>query len=83
MVGPNINNVFGREAGTIEGFQFSSALSNSEIVWDEETLDSFLKSPMEFIPGNSMAFTGFKKEKDRKAVIYFLKTPSLFSNSKK
>ena len=54
-VGPTLAGLFGRKAGSVEGFkQYSEAIVNSGVVWDEETLNKFLKNPKEFIPGNSM-----------------------------
>jgi len=72
-VGPNLHGVFGRAAGAKDGFKFSGAMKDSGIVWDEATLDGYLKKPKEFIPGNKMAFVGLKKEKDRANVIAYLK----------
>jgi cytochrome c len=57
-VGPNLHGLFGRKAGTAEGYQFSAAMTNSGIVWDEETLTKFLRDPKNSIPGNRMAFPG-------------------------
>jgi cytochrome c len=57
-VGPNLHGLFGRKAGTTPGFQFSAAMTNSGIVWDDETLAKFLRDPKNSIPGNRMAFVG-------------------------
>lgn len=72
-VGPSLAGVFGRAAGTTEGFKFSAAMKESGIVWDEETMDSFLAKPKEVVPKTRMAFPGLKKEQDRKDLIAFLK----------
>ena len=54
-IGPTLAGLFGRKAGSLEGFkQYSEAMMNSGVVWDEETLNKFLKNPKEFVPGNSM-----------------------------
>jgi cytochrome c len=54
-VGPTLAGLFGRKAGSAEGYKrYSEAMANSEIVWDEETLNEFLKNPQKFIPGNRM-----------------------------
>jgi cytochrome c len=72
-VGPSLAGLFGRTAGTVEGFKYSSAMKDSGIVWDEETLDSFLEKPKAMVPKTRMTFSGFKKEQDRMDVIAYLK----------
>ena len=77
MLGPNLHNVLGRKAGTAEGYKYSPALQNANLVWDAAALDAFIKSPMEKVPGNRMAFAGVKDAKDRAELLRFLsgKTP--------
>ncbi len=72
-VGPSLAGLFGRTAGTVEGFKYSAAMKDSGIVWDEETLDGFLTKPKDVVPKTRMAFPGFKKEQDRMDVIAYLK----------
>lgn len=72
-VGPNLYGVFGRKAGSVEGFKFSDVVKNSGIVWSEETINEWLVKPKNFMPGNKMAFVGVPKENERKALIAFLK----------
>ena len=71
-VGPNLFGVFGREAGTLEGYKFSKAFQGSDVVWDEATLDQFLLKPKKFIPKTKMGFSGLKKEDQRADVIAYL-----------
>lgn len=76
-VGPVLNNLIGREGGSIEGFKYSKALlakKEEGLVWDEESLDAYLTKPKDFIPKGKMAFAGLKKEEDRENVIAYLKT---------
>ena len=72
LVGPNLHGVFGRAAGSKEGFAFSDAMTNSGIVWSGEELDKYLETPAKYIPGNRMTFAGVRKPDDRKAVIAYL-----------
>ena len=72
-VGPHLVGLFGREAGAVEGFNYSDALKNADIVWDEATLDAYLADPRGYIAGNKMAFPGLKKEDERADVIAYLK----------
>lgn len=72
-IGPSLHGLFGRTAGTVEGFKFSAAMKDSGIVWDEATLDSFLEKPKDVVPKTRMAFPGLRKEEDRENVIAYLK----------
>jgi cytochrome c len=72
-VGPNMHGLFGRTAGTMEGFKYSEAMAASGIVWDEQTIAAYLADPKGYIPGNKMAFPGLKKPEDIANVIEFLK----------
>jgi|GEM_PF-317530 len=76
--GPHLVNLFGRTAGSAEGFKkYSKAIQESGIVWDEQTIDAFLAAPKKYLKGTKMAFAGLKKEEDRANVIAYLKQ---FSN---
>jgi cytochrome c len=61
-VGPNLHGVYGRKAGTAPGFTFSSAMKNSGIVWDDDSLVKFLRDPKAAVPGNRMSFPGITDE---------------------
>ena len=72
-IGPNLNGLFGRKAGAVEGYKYSKAMKDADITWDEETLDKYLAKPKKFIPKTKMAFAGLKKEPQRADVIAYLK----------
>jgi len=75
-VGPNLFGVFGATAGKrVASFakRHSKAMKESGIVWDEKTLDGFLKKPKAFLVKNRMTFPGVKKEEDRENLIAYLK----------
>lgn len=72
LVGPNLHGVFGREAGTAQGFRYSDALQNADFVWTPPRLDEWLANPREFLPGNRMAFPGLREEQDRTDVIAYI-----------
>ena len=76
-VGPVLNGVFGRKAGTIEGFSYSEAnrkAGESGWIWTEDKMVSYLENPRETMPGNKMAFAGLRDEQDRRDLIAYLKT---------
>jgi cytochrome c len=72
-VGPNLYGVFGRKAGTHEGYNYSDAVKTAGFVWDADHLDHWLTKPREFLPGTKMSFAGLKNEKDRIDLIAYLK----------
>lgn len=71
-LGPNLNGVFGRQAGTLPGFNYSPALKASGIRWDDKTLDEFLAAPQKRVPGTRMPI-GIADAAKRAAVIAYLK----------
>lgn len=73
-IGPNLHGLFGRTSGTAEGFKkYSKAMKEKAVVWDEESLNTYLTKPKNFIKGGKMAFAGLKKEGQRADVIAYLK----------
>ena len=73
--GPRLAGVYGRTAGAVEGFQYSSALKNSKLVWNNETLDKWLTDPDKLVPNNDMGFH-VDNSQERQALILFLKQNS-------
>jgi cytochrome c len=71
-IGPNLNGLFGRKTGSVEGFKYSKAMKAADVTWDAETLDKYLTKPKKFIPKTKMAFAGLKKAKQRADVIAYL-----------
>jgi cytochrome c len=72
-VGPKHRGVYGRKAGSIADYNYSEALKNAAIVWDEANLDHWLTDPQGFLPGAKM-FYHLDDAKDRADVIEFLKS---------
>jgi len=66
MTGPSLAGVWGRQAGTADGFgRYSDAVKRSAIVWDKQTLDAWLRNPSALIPGNAMVFDGIADPRTR------------------
>jgi cytochrome c len=63
-LGPPLNGINGRKAGTYEGYTYTDANKNSGIVWSETTFAPYIRSPTQAIPGTKMAFAGLKNDKD-------------------
>lgn len=72
-VGPVLNGVVGRKAGTYPGYSYSDANKNSGLTWDEATLKEYLKNPRAKVPGTKMIFAGLTKDEDIDDVIAYLK----------
>ena len=63
-LGPPLNGINGRKAGTFEGFNYSPANKSSGITWGEPGFDKYIRAPMQEMPGTRMAFVGIKNDKD-------------------
>jgi cytochrome c len=72
-VGPVLNGVMGRKAGTYSDYTYSDANKNSGLTWDEATLKEYLKNPRAKVPGTKMIFAGLTKDDDIDNVIAYLK----------
>lgn len=71
-IGPNLFKIIGSTAGSMKGYNYSDALSKSEILWTIENLDLWLEKPYEIIPGNKMVFSGMRKQEDRNDLIAYV-----------
>jgi len=73
-VGPTLQGIVGRKAGTVAGFRYSRAMKAANITWDDKLLDDYLADPQKLVPGNVMPFSGLAEVKQRLDVIAYLKT---------
>ncbi len=72
-VGPVLNGIVGRPAGTVPDYDYTEANRTSGLVWDEPTLREYLKDPKAKIPGTKMIFLGIKRDRQIEDLIAFLK----------
>lgn len=80
-VGPHLNEIFGRRAGTVDGVVYSADLTRAGVNglhWDFENLDIYVKNPRSLVSGTRMQFGGVKKAKDREDILAYLR---LFSDN--
>lgn len=78
-LGPELNNVIGRTAGTAPSYKYSSAMEakgRAGLVWSEKTLHEYLANPRVLVSGTKMSFAGLKKESDRTDLIAYLEAVS-------
>ena len=78
-IGPVLNEVLGRQAGTYPNFNYSQVMveaGQEGLVWTADTMNTFLASPRKFLPGNKMTFAGMRSAEDRSNLIAYLRTLS-------
>ncbi len=76
-VGPKLDGIVGRIAGSIDGYQYSKAMRKAfeaGLVWNAYRLDAYIAAPGRFMEGNKMAFIGLDDETQRRNLIAYLKT---------
>jgi cytochrome c len=73
--GPILSDVYGRRAGTVAGYAYSTALKRAGLVWNDSTLDRWLAGPPAFVPGVNMQ-AQVDSRTDRRNLIAYLKSIS-------
>jgi cytochrome c len=72
-IGPSLAGIVGSKSGTVPGFDFSAAMKDANVTWDDTNLDKFLANPAGFIHGTKM-FVNLPNETDRQNAIAYLNT---------
>src|SRR5450830_491497 len=72
-VGPVLNGVIGRKAGTYPGYSYSDANKSSWLTWDEPTFREYIKDPRAKVPGTKMIYAGLKDEQKISDLLAYLK----------
>lgn len=70
-IGPSLHGIFGKPAGSVPGFNYSTALQQSRIVWDRAALEQWLEAPMRMVPGTRMV-VGVRSDEQRREIIEYL-----------
>ena len=71
--GPTLYGLFGRRAGTVADYNYSSTLDGSDIFWSPITIDGlFDQGPDHFIPGTKMPMQRIANAQDRLDLIEYL-----------
>ena len=75
-VGPNLNNVVGRTAGTLEGYDKYSANMKEAgaggLVWTVESINEYIENPRKMIPRGTMAGPGLRNAQERADVVAYI-----------
>lgn len=75
-IGPHLNDIFDRAAGASEGFKYSQDMQHAAaggLIWDYDTLDSFVENPRGLVSRTRMAFRGLPDEQDRVDLLAYLR----------
>jgi cytochrome c len=71
-VGPGLQDLMGRQAGTTPGFPHSQAMRDSGVRWNARSLDAFLTDAQRVVPGSKMVAPGISDPRQRADLIFFL-----------
>ncbi len=71
--GPHLYGVVGREAGSLDNYDYSGDLAEADFVWTEETLFAFLENPKRMFPDTKMSWPGMHDAQKRADIVAFLK----------
>lgn len=71
-VGPLLNGVIGRMAGSVAGYSYSDANKNSGITWDNATFREYIKDPKATVPGTKVIYPGLKDGQKTSDLVAFL-----------
>ncbi len=75
-IGPSLWGIIGSVPAQVPGFGYSAGMRRfaaNGAVWDEATLEEFIRRPPRLVRGTSMPFSGIREEKDRRDLIAYLK----------
>ena len=83
LTGPSLADMWGKKAASVTGFpRYSTALKAQDFLWEETTLNAWLRNPEAFVPGNRMTFRGIEEGKARGDLVAFLRMAMAPNGSK-
>lgn len=75
-IGPTLNGIIGRKAGSVPGFAYSDANKNAGYAWSKEKLFQFLEKPQRVMPKTKMIYAGLSDAQKRADIIAYLENPA-------
>ncbi|MET4120356.1 cytochrome c [Bradyrhizobium sp. JR1.5] len=70
-LGPNLNKIVGRKAGSLPNYNYSASMKEAGFVWDKDKLIRFMVKPDEVVSGNKMQpYGGVSAEEAAKVIAY-------------
>jgi len=76
LVGPVLNDLFGRESATVENYNYSQAMQDYDVTWTHETFRTYIKDPRGEVPGTKMVFAGVQDDERITDLIAYLEQHS-------
>lgn len=73
-IGPRLFGVVGRKSGTLKGYDYSPAMKAAGVLWTEDRLKTYIRSPQQNIPGVKMPYAGLKDEMQLDNLVAYLAT---------
>lgn len=71
-IGPDLDGVYGRTAGSKQGYAYSQAMAGSSSVWEARTLTWFIANPTQYLPGTKMVAPPLTDPQTRRDLVGFL-----------
>lgn len=75
-IGPHLNRIFGRQAGSLEDFVYSPSLKRmgtNGLVWNLRTLNAYIANPPALVSGTRMAYPGMDNADQRADLLAYLR----------
>lgn len=72
--GPSLIGVLGRKAGSLDGYQYSDALKNSGLEWNEASLRAWIENNTGLMPGTRMKHVGITDRAEQDFILAYIKT---------
>jgi cytochrome c len=75
-IGPTLNTIYGRRAGSIENFQYSKSMTRmgaDGMDWTLERLDAYIENPRALVSGTRMTYRGLKDPSQRHDLMAYLR----------
>lgn len=72
--GPSLLGVVGRQAGSLDGFDYSEAMKGSGIIWNENTLRAWMADNQGFMPGTRMRHVAISDHAEQDFLLAYIKT---------
>ncbi len=70
-LGPNLNKIVGRKAGSLPDYNYSSAMKDAGFNWDQDKLTRFMVRPDDVVSGHKMQpYGGISAEEAAKVAAY-------------
>jgi cytochrome c len=81
-IGPELNGLEDRKAGSVPNYAYSDANKNSGIVWNETNFKEYIKDPTAKVPGTKKTLSGLKNEQQANDLWAYLKQFDASGNKK-